>query len=322
VLLKDNPRGILMVRDELAGWLRTLDKPGREGDREFYLESWNGTGSFTFDRIGRGEIYIPSVCVSVCGGIQPAKLQRYISDAITESEGADGLLQRHQVTVYPDDFGPWKKPDRWPDKEMKERAYSVYQWLDSHIQDIGVVDDDRRGIPYMRFSEQAQEVADAWREALESRLRGNELKEYPAFESHLAKYRSLMPSLALLIHLVNIAGGEGHGPVSLNATCMAMLWCDFLEAHAQKIYAEELRPGMIAAHLLAEKIRSRKVADGQSVRSIYEHHWSGLRTAHEVNAALDFLSGLNWVRVSPESTGGRPSEIIRIHPALQSGRNL
>ena len=37
-LLKDNPRGLLLIRDELSGLLRSFDKQGREGDREFYLE--------------------------------------------------------------------------------------------------------------------------------------------------------------------------------------------------------------------------------------------------------------------------------------------
>ncbi len=77
-LLRENPRGLLVLRDELAGWLGTLERPGREGDREFYLEAWNGTGSYTVDRIGRGTVHIPGLCVSILGGIQPGKLERYL----------------------------------------------------------------------------------------------------------------------------------------------------------------------------------------------------------------------------------------------------
>src|SRR5215208_5152264 len=64
-ILLENPRGILVHRDELSGWLRNLDKQGREGDRSFYLESWNGTGCFDVDRIGRGSLHIPALCLSV-----------------------------------------------------------------------------------------------------------------------------------------------------------------------------------------------------------------------------------------------------------------
>jgi Protein of unknown function (DUF3987) len=38
-ILRDNPDGILYYRDELMGWLRSLDKAGREADRAFYLEA-------------------------------------------------------------------------------------------------------------------------------------------------------------------------------------------------------------------------------------------------------------------------------------------
>jgi len=98
-LLRDNPHGMLVLRDELAGWLRALDKTGREGDREFFLEGWNGTGSYTVDRIGRGTIHIPSLTLSLFGGIQPGKLQALVASAIHGGCGDDGLLQRFQLTV-------------------------------------------------------------------------------------------------------------------------------------------------------------------------------------------------------------------------------
>jgi hypothetical protein len=36
-LLNQNPQGLLVFRDELTGFLRTLDREGHEGDRAFYL---------------------------------------------------------------------------------------------------------------------------------------------------------------------------------------------------------------------------------------------------------------------------------------------
>jgi hypothetical protein len=98
-LLIENPQGILNHRDELSGWFRSLDKQGREGDRAFYLESWNGTGSFDVDRIGRGSIHIPALCLSILGGIQPGPLSSYVYQAVQGEQGADGLLQRFQLLI-------------------------------------------------------------------------------------------------------------------------------------------------------------------------------------------------------------------------------
>ena len=75
------------------------------------------------------------------------------------------------------------------------------------------------GIPFLRFTADAQEVFDAWREVLEVRLRTGE--EHPVLESHIAKYRSLLPSLALLIHLAN----EDIGPVGTKPQAKATTGC-------------------------------------------------------------------------------------------------
>ncbi len=130
-ILSRNPRGLLLLRDELAGWLKTLEADGHEGDREFYLESWNGTGSFTVDRVKRGTVRIEGLCLSIVGGIQPGKLGAYIERAIRGLEGADGLLQRLQVVVWPDGLTKWKKPTSRPNAQARERAFQVFELLNS-----------------------------------------------------------------------------------------------------------------------------------------------------------------------------------------------
>jgi hypothetical protein len=107
-ILHDNPAGVLVIRDELSGWLATLDKPGREGERGFFLSAWNGDTPYTMDRIGRGSVYVDACCVSMLGGIQPARLLSYLSDAVQDGPRNDGLLQRFQVLVYPDIPRDWK----------------------------------------------------------------------------------------------------------------------------------------------------------------------------------------------------------------------
>src|SRR5215204_5626857 len=73
-LLNENPNGLMIFRDELVGFLRSLDKYGREGDRQFYLEAWNGDQPFNVDRIGRGSLRVEALCLSILGGIQPGPL--------------------------------------------------------------------------------------------------------------------------------------------------------------------------------------------------------------------------------------------------------
>ncbi len=72
-LLKENPRGLLLVRDELSGFLANLERKEYQSDRSFYLTAFNGNKPYTYDRIERGTIHIPNATLSVIGGIQPSQ---------------------------------------------------------------------------------------------------------------------------------------------------------------------------------------------------------------------------------------------------------
>jgi hypothetical protein len=320
-LLRENPRGMTLLRDELSGWLLLLRKPGREGDREFYLEAWNGTGAYTVDRISRGTLHIPSLTLSVFGCIQPGKLKYLLDDAVGGGLGDDGLMQRFQVLIFPDALPEWEQPTGWGDTEAKARTDAIYAALDVLIpEQVGAQNAD---IPYLRYSEAAQEVADEWRDELEHRLRCGELDATPAFASHLAKYRSLMAALALTFYLIDLAAqtpGVAIGAVGEAHVRLAADWCDSLEAHARKLYAAELQGNIAAAHALTAKLAAGAVYDGQAVRELYRPQWAYLRSSEQVWAALTELAELGWLRVESRHTGANPSQLVRLHPELVQRR--
>src|SRR5215218_8136510 len=316
-ILLENPRGILVHRDELSGWLRSLDKQGREGDRSFYLESWNGTGSFDVDRIGRGSLHVPALCLSILGSIQPGPLSTYVYQATQGEKGDDGLLQRFQLLVWPDPPSTWRNVDRWPDTEAKNRAYEVFRRLDAlSPEDFGAGAKDEEGIPAVRLTEDAQEVFDRWRDELEVRLRSTELPL--ALESHLAKYRSLIPSLALIFQLIEFMDGSGEGgAVGLRAALQAAAWCEYLETHAARLYSSAQNPAMDGARTLLDHIRKGDVSDGDSSRSIYRKHRAKLSTPDEVNSACSVLEEFGWLRIEVIKTSGRSTIRLRLHPSLR-----
>ncbi len=310
-LLNENPNGLLLLRDELNGWLQTLNKAGREGDREFYLESWNGYGSYTVDRVGSGTLHVPALCLSVFGGIQPGKLQAYVQKTIQCSVDDDGLLQRFQLLIYPELSPRWSNIDRSPDLAARERVCERFNYIDSAPNLEG------SQIPTVRFSDPAQEAFNVWRQQLESRLRSNEIG-CSAFESHLAKYRSLMPSLALLFWLLEDPKHiHGSSAISFSATTLAIRWCDFLEKHAFKAYRIGQSAEAQATKKLAECIEKGLVSHASSVRNIYRKQLSHLKTPHLVEQALESLEELNWLRVVQASVQGGRSNRIMIYPKFR-----
>lgn len=112
-LMNENPRGLLLIRDELAGFIARMHAEEYQSERAFYLEAFNGDGSFTYDRIGRGTIHIETATLSIIGGIQPSRIAPLVRGAMTGAND-DGLIQRLQLTVWPDEPLTWKWIDRHP----------------------------------------------------------------------------------------------------------------------------------------------------------------------------------------------------------------
>jgi hypothetical protein len=305
-IMHDNPAGVLLIRDELSGWLATLDKPGREGERGFFLSAWNGDTGYTMDRIGRGSIHVDACCVSMLGGIQPALLRSYLAEALQDGPLNDGLLQRFQVLVYPDTPQDWHYVDRAPRREAISNAQRMYERL-AHL--------DAAQPLRFRFDDIAQELFVAWLTELEGKLRGGGL--HPALVSHLAKYRSLMPSLVLLFGLAE----DSAGMIPLQHARQAAAWCEYLESHARRIYAMILTPERQAAAELGRRLAEgwKRSEEIFSVRDVYQNDWRGLATPDAVRRALVILEDASWARLLPlesKTVGGRRSELYAINPRV------
>ncbi len=316
-LLRDNPHGLLLVRDELHGWYSSLHKQGREGDRAFYLEAHDGDRRYSQHRIKRGHTEAPVVTLSILGGIQPARLLTIQQGAIGGDE-ADGLLQRFQVLVWPDRMPPYQLDDREPEHDLEGRVADAYRALYR-------LDPTRHGYPdgepgVTRFDPDAQRMFYAWLEELERDIRAPETQSKPAWASYLGKTRSLMPTLALLLHLLDLVTDRADGvSVTPEATDRAARLTDYLAGHAAKLYAPELDREVFAARLIAEKIADGAMKNGDTVREVYNAGWAGLGR-EEVEAGLAYLDRLGWVRVDRVTTGkgGRPRVVVRLHPNAQA----
>ena len=320
-LLNENPNGLLNWRDELMAWLKSLERPGRESDRAFYLEAWSCKQYHGTDRIGRGSLYVPALVLTILGGIQPGPLASYIAGAIAGDIQADGMLQRFQLIVYPDEPRPWVNVDRYPDAQARDRAYTIFHKLDAlKPDDIGAEAEAFDDTPGLRFDEEAQGLYNDWIDGLMARVQSPDLHQCPAYQAHLAKYPSLVARLALLFHLIDVADGNAYGPVSADAVTLAINWCEFLGHHARKIYGAELNSDARAARELDKRIESGQVADGMRVRDIARRDWGGLDSSETVTRAAGVLDGVGRARLqstSPADKGGRPSQVIRIHPKLR-----
>jgi hypothetical protein len=306
-----------VFQDELFGLLMRLDTNGQESSRAFYLEAWNGQQDYTFDRMGRGTVRIPRLCFSMLGGLQPSKLREYLRSAVYGGKGDDGLAQRLQMLVYPDIAPDWVQVDRLPDIAAATAAEDVFTRLATLDPiTLGARQVYPDSIPVFRFAEDAQVLFNAWWSELENSLRGDE--RHPALESHISKYRKLVPALALLNHL--ITGSQGD--IGIDSLRRAIGWQKFLLTHANRAYAAVTSATMDSAKTLSRHIRRGALNDGFTVRDVYRNNWSLLNTAKEAFEAVEVLVDLGWLRAEQDKqvngTDGRPTVRYYINPRLQA----
>lgn len=323
-MMSGNPAGILLIRDELTGWLAEFERKGREGEREFCLTAWNGDSGYTVDRIGRGTVRVDACCMSVLGGVQPARLQSHLLGTYRDGRYDDGMIQRFQVFVWPDTPTDWNYVDRPPLATAQKQAERIF----SRILKLDALKPLR-----FQFAPDAQGLFVTWLEELEGTIRQRKLP--PPIASHLSKYRSLMPSLALIFEMADRAAGSSEGFVGLwpgdtsevgridvEHTLQAYKWCSYLESHAGRVYSL-VTPELEAARDLAEKIKEREVAKGDDTftcREVYLKGWHGLSSPEAVRSAGNILIRAGWIRaVAKEkgSSGGRPSEQYQINPKVR-----
>jgi len=317
ILFSENSKGLLLIRDELEGFLRQLEKQGREGDRAFYLEAWNGNNQFSVDRVGRGSLRVPYMCLSIFGTIQPGRIRSHVAEVLGNRSGNDGLLQRFQLLVWPDHSSEFVDIDRAPNNQVAERIQALFDSL--HHQCSQVIGEESEITA--RFDRDAQPLFAEWRRNLEVRLRSG--GDGPAITSHLSKYRSLAPKLALLTELAE--KGEVHDGLLVGRSSLekALRWCDYLESHLTRIYAEGARPAVIAAHALLDRMRAGDIQSGMTVREIYRKGWRSLKTSEAVEVGLEELQRWGWCRVrmiASGKAGGQPSAVVELHPHLKKGR--
>ncbi len=233
---------------------------------------------------------------------------------MVDGDSSDGLIQRFQLLIWPDKPKKWSYEDRKKDAEGFKQAEDVYRRIAAL---------DAENPLLLKFSEDAQVFFQEWLTGwMNTELRNDELNV--SLESHFSKYRSLMPSLALLFSLADGNLDE----VGLEHSKQAAEWCEYLKGHAMRVYSAQTSPDYSAALVLKKRIEQGLLGDKEgafTIRNVYRKGWVELSTPGRARAAVGVLEDHCWVRPERqldllEEMGiverGRPSEIYKINPEI------
>ena len=317
LLLRDNPRGLLVACDELSTWLGSFGRYSRTGNREAEIGHWTSLyhgQPFHVDRKTSGFLYVPMAAASIVGLIQP----RILRESLTSSDLENGVAARFLFVRPP------SKVKQWTDKEENPELVAAVERVFSRLYSLEhAVSPEGKLVP--RRVELSREAREAYK-AFYNRHNEAAAEFTGSFRSALAKLEELPIRLGLVIHLVRWASGEPVNPDIIDVESMekAIRLTEWHIRETQRFYE------WFREHSLGEEDQrllewiSEKGGE-VSVRDVTH----GLRQfrgkADEAEAALQRLveRGLGtWENVRVSQKGGRPKRVFRVHDLGRCHQNL
>jgi hypothetical protein len=315
ILSKNGRRGLCMVHDELSGWADNLSRYTNGTDRPFFLEAWSA-GPYRVDRIARGAQYIPSVHLSICGGIQPD-----VAGRVFGSGADDGLADRFGLVAFPDMRPGFDLVDRWPDAVAKRAYFETCEALASlDWADLLKAGGAAGGTPFVRFDDRAQARFNAW---LTHHMGSRDEWSATRVAGLMAKAFSYVARIALVLHLAGYAGREHASLASVSdetlQRTLAIVSGYLVPTWRRLSGAVVASPAAASAVRIAKYIIERRPT---VIRcgDITKLGWRNMSKLEDVRAAFEVLVDMDWV-ARPERihrpNGGRPSGSYAVNPLLR-----
>lgn len=186
---RDNPRGVLLARDELSGWIASFDRYAqtRGGDLASWLELYEGRPVVVDRKTDPEPIRIERPHVPVIGTVQPWILRERVSPELL----ASGFVARLTIAMPPE------VPRRFTDADVDEATEAAYARLVRRMYQTGDVE--------LSLSIEARRLFGAFVEELDEERR--QLPDGP-LRSASAKIEAKAARLALLFQLAEDVEAE------------------------------------------------------------------------------------------------------------------
>jgi hypothetical protein len=309
-LFKANPRGLLLARDELAGWIGNFGKYGGDGDAAYFLERRDGAPATT-DRVKTGNVHADPALLSVFGGIQPERMS-----SLMLIRPDDGLVARF-CYFYPDP-ATRHRPTKVVNKDLLAAALRRLRGLPFDV------DGDGRSIArIVRLTDEAAQTFEKWWQA-----NGEEATDALGLhQGTLGKGPGVVLRIALLIELLEWAirpPSPEPTTVGMDAVVRAAALFDgYLARMALRVFGWTGLP--VAERNATALLRAiRKTGQRQvNGRDLRRARAGGLSTPEAVTEALDRLMAGGWLRYAGGRVGGgkgRQREDWDVNPALWDRR--
>lgn len=190
-LLSKNPKGLLLYKDELVGWLSSMTRYSNSSDVNYYLEIWSGNFAKS-NRIGRTTNYIHSPFLGILGGTQPNLLYRFAKG----DNLYNGLFQRI-LFVFPDN----QKKAKRSSKRINPNSKDIYDEWVTRIYELGNNYQETDDIKTIKLSPEADKIWGKWYDKNADEINAFEDKNHPKV-SCLGKLEQYCLRFSLILEVI------------------------------------------------------------------------------------------------------------------------
>ncbi len=306
-LLADTWRGLLQCRDELSGWLSSMDRYSNGGDRPFWLEAHGGR-SYSVDRKSHREpLIVDHLSVSVLGGAQPEKF-----DELLLRSKDDGLVARF-LMVFPEP-PPLARPSAKLDEATPLRAFERLFSLEPATDDAGAP--QPMSVP---FDEDARSALQDFR----SQCRDWGDSAHGPMKSHMGKLPGLAARVSLILALMDWSIGHEPEPVQMIDARLVRRARKYvgehLRLHAERACRSSVPTDIRGAKRIADYILSKNLTVvGQ--REIQRCGFSGLDLVSGIRAAIQVLIEAEWLEPIESKGQGRKPIKYSVNPRVRCAK--
>jgi hypothetical protein len=190
-----NKNAVGVFRDEVAGWIKDMNKYRAGSDVEHWLSSWSNSPIYLNRKTAKSS-YVDKPHMPVLGGVQPSIFSQFYTEENRENGFIDRLLISYpELTI-----------DEYNDAEISEEKTQYYNDIIIELFDRVKlqtrVDDDGEILANLcHFSNEAYVEWKRIFNKITALQNSDEDSEY--MKSMLPKQKSYIPRFALLIHIFN-----------------------------------------------------------------------------------------------------------------------
>jgi hypothetical protein len=324
-ILKENPRGVGLVRDELVGWVRVMNQyreGGKGADQQFFLSAWSGA-TVSVDRKkthDSGPLRVLNPFISVVGGLTPDKLAELRGDRPRARVEQDGFIDRVLMS-FPAE--PPVASENWVEiaDATRQRLREVLDKLRS-LEMVGIQDEGGTTKGYRPLvSKLTADGQRAWQLFTERHAAERNADDFPSYlAGPWSKLRGYAARLALILHFLRWACGETEcQDVDGESMERAEKLVTYFKSHARKVYAEmDADPRLAAAKRLVRIIMREKLS-ALTRRDAYRAlrgSWKDLAEIDPILSVLETHGYLRPVQTPSNRPGRKPSLAYEVHPSI------